>query len=181
MIEETGDVDACVWLQPGAGPAWMDGGSYMVTRKIAMRIETWDREPLEVQERIIGRAKGMGGPMSGGDGAAAPDFGATDKTTGAALIGPMAHVRLADPNDGAKLLRRGYNFVDGSNGLGQLAAGLFFTAFQRDPVGRSSRSNARWPARRTTCSTSTSFTSAQASSPVRAVSKAMTLGEALFA
>jgi len=105
----------------------------MVTRKIAMRIETWDREPLEGQERIIGRAKGMGGPMSGGDEAAEPDFGATDKTTGATLIGPIAHVRLADPNDGAKLLRRGYNSVDGSNGLGQLAAGLFFIAFQRDP------------------------------------------------
>ncbi|MEJ7757258.1 MAG: hypothetical protein WKF83_14040 [Nocardioidaceae bacterium] len=83
----------------------------------------------------MGRAKGTGGPMSGGDEAAEPDFGATDKITGAALIGPMAHVRLAHPtaNDGAKLLRRGYNFVDGSNGLGQLAAGLFFIAFQRDP------------------------------------------------
>mgnify|MGYP002684307359 FL=1 len=46
-----------------------------------------------------------------------------------------SHVRLAHPdfNKGAKLLRRGYNFVDGSNGLGQLSAGLFFIAYQRDP------------------------------------------------
>ena len=46
-----------------------------------------------------------------------------------------SHVRLAHPdfNKGAKLLRRGYNFVDGSDGLGQLSAGLFFIAYQRDP------------------------------------------------
>jgi deferrochelatase/peroxidase EfeB len=46
-----------------------------------------------------------------------------------------AHVRLAHPdhNGGARLLRRGYNFVDGSDGLGRLDAGLFFMAYQRDP------------------------------------------------
>jgi deferrochelatase/peroxidase EfeB len=44
-------------------------------------------------------------------------------------------VRLAHQqfNDGARLLRRGYNFVDGSDGLGRLDAGLFFIAYQRDP------------------------------------------------
>jgi deferrochelatase/peroxidase EfeB len=46
-----------------------------------------------------------------------------------------AHVRLAHPtvNGGARLLRRGYNFVDGSDGFGRLDAGLFFIAYQRDP------------------------------------------------
>jgi len=46
-----------------------------------------------------------------------------------------SHVRLAHPqfNKGAELLRRGYNFVDGSDGLGRLDAGLFFLAYQRDP------------------------------------------------
>ena len=44
-------------------------------------------------------------------------------------------MRLAHPsaNGGARLLRRGYSFVDGSDGLGRLDAGLFFIAFQRDP------------------------------------------------
>ena len=36
-------------------------------------------------------------------------------------------------NGGAKMLRRGYSFVDGSDGLGRLDAGLFFIAFLRDP------------------------------------------------
>jgi deferrochelatase/peroxidase EfeB len=31
------------------------------------------------------------------------------------------------------MLRRGYNFVDGSNSLGGLDAGLFFLAYVRDP------------------------------------------------
>src|SRR5690349_8778299 len=46
-----------------------------------------------------------------------------------------SHVRLAHPtfHNGARLLRRGYNFVDGSDGLGRLDAGLFFMAYQRDP------------------------------------------------
>ena len=37
-------------------------------------------------------------------------------------------------NGGARLLRRGYNFADGSDGLGRLDAGLFFLAFVRDPA-----------------------------------------------
>ena len=31
------------------------------------------------------------------------------------------------------MLRRGYNFVDGSNDLGRMDAGLFFLAFVVDP------------------------------------------------
>ena len=45
-------------------------------------------------------------------------------------------MRLAHPtaNGGARLLRRGYNFVDGNDTLGRLDAGLFFLSFQRDPA-----------------------------------------------
>jgi len=31
-----------------------------------------------------------------------------------------------------RMLRRGYNFVDGNDPLGRLDAGLFFLAYQRD-------------------------------------------------
>ena len=31
------------------------------------------------------------------------------------------------------MLRRGYNYTDGSDGLGHLDAGLFFIAFVKDP------------------------------------------------
>ncbi|MRK00661.1 deferrochelatase/peroxidase EfeB [Aeromicrobium sp. S22] len=133
-VEDTKDVDDFVWVHEDEGPAWLVGGSYLVSRKIDMRIETWDREPLEGQEAIIGRTKGSGGPRSGGDEFVPLDFDAKDET-GKPMIDMKSHVRLAHPdvNKGAKLLRRGYNFVDGSNGLGQLSAGLFFIAYQRDP------------------------------------------------
>jgi deferrochelatase/peroxidase EfeB len=133
-VEDTDDVDDFVWVKKEDGPAWLAGGSYLVTRKINMRIEIWDRESLEGQEDIIGRTKGSGGPLSGGDEFAKLDFKARGKD-GEPVIAKDSHVRLAHPdfNHGAKLLRRGYNFVDGSNGLGQLSAGLFFICYQRNP------------------------------------------------
>ena len=133
-VEDKKDVEDFVWVHPDEGPDWLVGGSYLVSRKIDMRIETWDRESLEGQETIIGRTKGSGGPLSGGDEFAEIDF-KTKNDAGDVAIAMKSHVRLAHPdfNKGAKLLRRGYNFVDGSNGLGQLSAGLFFIAYQRDP------------------------------------------------
>jgi deferrochelatase/peroxidase EfeB len=131
--EDTQDLTDWVWVRTGDGPEWMVDGSYLVTRKIMMRIETWDREPLLGQEEIIGREKGTGAPLSGGDEFTEPDFAAR-KARGALAIPKIAHIRLAHPDQhgGAKLLRRGYNFVDGTAELGQLAAGLFFIAYQRD-------------------------------------------------
>jgi deferrochelatase/peroxidase EfeB len=112
----------------------MAGGSYLVARKIRMVIETWDRQQLGEQERIIGRDKGEGAPLSGGTEFSDPNFLSVAKD-GGTKIDPDSHVRLAHPtmNSGAQLLRRGYNFVDGNDELGRLNAGLFFIAFQRDP------------------------------------------------
>ena len=124
--EETGLLDEHLWVQAGDGPEWMTGGSYLVTRKIRMLIETWDRSPLAEQETIVGRHKGSGAPLGGTDEFA--EFAP-------AALPETSHVRLAHPdtNNGARMLRRGYNFVDGSDGLGRLNAGLFFVAYQRDP------------------------------------------------
>jgi len=123
-----------VWVQSGDGAEWMTGGSYLVARKIRMTIETWDRSSLREQERVVGRTKGEGAPLSGGEEFTAPDFAATGRGD-APLIDEGAHVRLAHPetNAGATMLRRGYNFVDGNDDLGRLDAGLFFICFQRDP------------------------------------------------
>ncbi|BAL89661.1 putative peroxidase [Actinoplanes missouriensis 431] len=127
--EEPALLDEHLWVRDGDGPAWLTGGSYLVSRKIRMVVETWDRTPLGEQEAIVGRTKGTGAPLSGGQEFDEPDL--SDKSA----IPVDAHVRLAHPtqNQGARLLRRGYNFVDGSDGLGRLNAGLFFLAYQRDP------------------------------------------------
>src|SRR5205085_8150151 len=60
--EDTERLDKNVWVAHGDGPDWLTGGTYLVTRRIRMRIESWDRTALKEQERIIGRRKGSGAP-----------------------------------------------------------------------------------------------------------------------
>ncbi|MEE6389617.1 iron uptake transporter deferrochelatase/peroxidase subunit [Microbacterium paraoxydans] len=129
LADDTAALADHVWVADGDEPSWMAGGSYLVARKIAMLIETWDRVRLAEQDTIIGRDKGVGAPLSGGDEFTPPDFHGT-------AIDANSHVRLAHPeqNDGIRILRRGYNYVDGNNTLGRLDAGLFFLSYQRDPA-----------------------------------------------
>lgn len=124
-----------VWVADGDGPDWLTGGSYLVARRIRMRIEPWDRTTLNEQERVIGRQKSSGAPNGLLDEFAPLDFQATGPD-GAPLIDPDAHVRLASKEHlgGIQILRRGYNFTDGTDGFGHLDAGLFFIAFMRNPV-----------------------------------------------
>jgi deferrochelatase/peroxidase EfeB len=114
-----------VWAARGEGADWMAGGSYLVARRIRMHIETWDRTSLKEQEDIFGRTKG--------EGAAYGNKRERDKVD-LARLPEDSHVRLANPdsNAGLQILRRGYSFTDGSDGLGRLEAGLFFLAYQRD-------------------------------------------------
>jgi deferrochelatase/peroxidase EfeB len=125
-----------VWAGAGdtPGEAWMEGGSYLVARRIRMYIEIWDRTSLGEQETLIGRAKRSGAPLSGGEEFTEPDFGARG-ADGRTAIAATSHVRLAhaSQNNGVRMLRRGYNYTDGTDGLGHLDAGLFFIAFVTDP------------------------------------------------
>jgi deferrochelatase/peroxidase EfeB len=129
LADDQKALDAHVWVADEDEPTWLSGGSYLVARKIAMLIETWDRVRLAEQDTIIGRDKGEGAPLSGGDEFTAPSFSGSS-------IDANSHVRLAHPeqNDGIRILRRGYNYVDGNNDLGRLDAGLFFLSYQRDPA-----------------------------------------------
>jgi deferrochelatase/peroxidase EfeB len=123
-----------VWAAPGDGPDWMTGGSYLVARRIRMHIEIWDRTSLAEQESIIGRVKGTGAAPGKTGEFDEPDF-VISGNDGRPLLGDDAHIRLAsaEANGGVKILRRGYNFVDGADGSGHLDAGLFFVGFMRDP------------------------------------------------
>jgi len=135
--------DPVVWV--GAeGPAWMQGGSYLVTRRIRIALEHWDRTEIDFQEQVVGRRKHSGAPLTGQLEVDTVDLDAVDKD-GNPIIPDNAHVRLAAPssNDGARILRRGYGYNDGVNltaerwppwrqGM-EFDAGLFFLAYQRDP------------------------------------------------
>jgi deferrochelatase/peroxidase EfeB len=131
--EDTEAMERHVWA--GAeGPAWIRGGTYMVTRRIRMLLEVWDRSSLQDQERTIGRDKYEGAPL-GAERELDP-LDLESETDGRPTIPLDAHVRLASPatNRGERILRRGYSFTDGvDESLGELEAGLFFICFQRDP------------------------------------------------
>jgi deferrochelatase/peroxidase EfeB len=125
--EDAGDLDRFVWVRNETDQAWMHGGSYLVARRIGMMLESWDADYLVDQESVIGRHKASGAPLTGTHEFDKVDLAATPAD---------AHIRLAAPanNGGQKILRRGYSYTDGIDPTtGQLDAGLFFLAYQRDP------------------------------------------------
>jgi deferrochelatase/peroxidase EfeB len=132
--EDTEAMRDFVWVSE-EGPGWMIGGSYMVTRRIRMLLEIWDRASLEDQELTIGRHKYSGAPLGAEDELDPLDLSA-ENADGTPTIPDDAHVRLASPSaDGDRILRRGYSFTDGvDERLAELEAGLFFICFQRDPA-----------------------------------------------
>jgi deferrochelatase/peroxidase EfeB len=126
LQEDRVALDRYVWLGAGDSPSWTQGGTYVVTRRIRMAIEDWDRTWLGDQERAIGRHKLSGAP-----------FGGRHEHDPVHLrkLPFASHVRLAHPdtNGGVRILRRGYSFSDGIDARsGQLDAGLFFISYQRD-------------------------------------------------
>jgi deferrochelatase/peroxidase EfeB len=132
--EDPSLLDDNVWVAPDDDQEWMAGGSYLVARRIRMLIESWDRTTLKEQERVIGRSKGTGAPLGQKDEFDALDF--ESQGPEGTFIDKTAHVRLASKENlgGVQILRRGYNFTDGSDGFGHLDAGLFFIAYCRDPL-----------------------------------------------
>ena len=124
-----------VWVDRTTDQPWMEGGTYLVARRIRIHLEAWDRSTLEEQQQTIGRLKSSGAPLGGqreDDPVELDALGAN----GQPLISNNAHIRQASPtvNDGAALLRRGFSFADGIDpDSGELDAGLFFICYQKDP------------------------------------------------
>ena len=131
-----------LWVQKGddAAAEWMTGGTYYVARRIRMLAEIWDRLRLIEQEQTMGRDKRYGAPLSianptkSSEEFTTVDYAAKDDK-GETLVPADAHIAVVSPeqNQGRRMLRRGYNYTDGSDSLGLLQTGLFFIAFVRDP------------------------------------------------
>jgi deferrochelatase/peroxidase EfeB len=132
--EDAAAMSQHVWVS-GGDQRWMEGGTYLVSRRIRMLIESWDRDFLADQESIFGRFKTSGAPLTGHDEFDDPDYAATNPD-GQPVIADASHIRLASPenNDGLRILRRGFSYTDGMDPNGLLDAGLFFIAFQNDPA-----------------------------------------------
>ena len=132
-----------IWVG-NEGPAWMNGGTYMVVRKIRISLEHWDRMKLAFQEQTMGRHKLSGAPLGAKNEHDPLDLDAND-ADGNPIIPENSHVRLGAPqnNDGAQILRRSYSYDNNLSytverwppwhqGM-ELDAGLLFQCFQRDP------------------------------------------------
>ena len=128
------DADYASWVHAGSDEGWMAGGTYQIARKIQMNIEIWDADNVADQQKIFGRTKVDGSPLSGGHEHTTPDFAVRD-AAGQPKIDARSHIALAahENNGGVKILRRPYNYTDGLNQYGQLDAGLLFLAYTNDP------------------------------------------------
>ena len=137
------DFSDVVWVRDD-GPAWMRDGSYMVTRRIRIALEHWDRTPVDYQEEVVGRHKASGAPLGEKN-----EFAPLDLTAkgadGAPRLPENSHTRLgsAAANQGAQMFRRGYSYNEASAMTAErwppwrqgmmFDAGLLFMAYQRDP------------------------------------------------
>ncbi|MEV5854987.1 iron uptake transporter deferrochelatase/peroxidase subunit [Streptomyces anulatus] len=132
--DEDFDWRVFVPASPGKPQEWMEGGSYAVVRRIRMLLDDWEKLPVERQERVIGRRKADGAPLSGGTETTEMDL---DKAgpDGRLVIPDNAHARISSPekNGGAAMLRRPFSYHDGIAEDGTPDAGLLFVCWQADP------------------------------------------------
>jgi len=129
-VTDAAKMNEVVWTQAGDGPQWMAGGSYMVVRRIRIRIEVWDRSTLGEQEATFGRYRASGAPLGSEQEFDPIDLEKKDDK-GKPVIPMDAHIRVAKEN-GVQILRRSYSYSSGlDTRTGQLDAGLLFVAFNR--------------------------------------------------
>ena len=107
-----------------------EGGTFLVVRRIRLRVEEFARLATHRQEEVIGRRKTDGAPLDGGR--EDDDVDIFAKTPHGRYITPLdSHVRAASPrlDAGARMLRHGCSYDDGPDDRG-----LLFLAFMRDPA-----------------------------------------------
>ncbi|WP_168123898.1 iron uptake transporter deferrochelatase/peroxidase subunit [Paenibacillus sp. HB172176] len=126
------EMNRVVWASGSDGAPWMDGGSYMVVRRIRIRVEVWDRSTLQDQEATFGRHRHSGAPLGGKNEFDQVDVNRKD-ANGKLMMPATSHVSIARGDGTVKILRRSYSYSSGmDNRTGQLDAGLLFICYNRD-------------------------------------------------
>ncbi|MDA8796096.1 Dyp-type peroxidase [Aquiluna sp.] len=124
------DFDSVVWINDG--PEWIQGGTLLVFRRIAMQLDTWDQLGTPSKEEVIGRKLSNGAPLTGERETDVPDLGARHPN-GLLVIPEFAHIRRAAPQEsGERIFRRPFSYDNGMNERGSMDVGLLWTAYQRD-------------------------------------------------
>lgn len=118
-----------VWIE--TGPA--AGGTIAVVRRLRLDIDGFRAQPAAEQDRVVGRRRADGAPLSGGTRDDEVDLMAKTPE-GEYLIATRSHVRAAHPSftGTALMLRRGYGYSNASAPGSPPDDGLLFVCFQRE-------------------------------------------------
>ncbi|MET7286919.1 Dyp-type peroxidase [Streptomyces sp. NPDC005573] len=120
-----GEMAREVWLP---GPAAVRDATIAVVRRLRLDVTRFAALSVPEQERVIGRRRADGAPLSGGGPDAPVDLGAKS-AVGRYLLPAMAHARRAHPAETGSglMLRRGYSYAGSPDDQG-----LLFVSFQRE-------------------------------------------------
>ncbi|WP_438612816.1 Dyp-type peroxidase [Kocuria arenosa] len=124
-------------------PPWIQDGTSLVVRRIAMNLDTWDEADTPAREDAVGRRLRDGAPLTGGAEHDEPDLAARGPLN-FPVIADYAHVRRSrseDPRE--RIHRRAYNYdlpvadASGTRGRGATTggvsdAGMVFAAYCSD-------------------------------------------------
>jgi dye decolorizing peroxidase len=126
-MPETFDFESTVWDTGDLHP-WMKGGSTFVLRRIRMNLNTWEKLKPADQEKVIGRNRLNGAPLTGQQEHDMPDYFA--KKDGELVIPEDAHIRRASlPRN---IFRRVFNYEDNLLADGSHDVGLLFGTYQAE-------------------------------------------------
>lgn len=123
------DFEQVVWIDDG--PDWIQGGTLLVFRRIAMELDGWDQLGTPAKEEVIGRKLSNGAPLTGEREEDTPDLAARHPN-GLKVIPDFAHIRRAAPVSGERIFRRPFSYSSGMNAGGSADVGLLWTAYQKD-------------------------------------------------
>lgn len=126
-----GEEPEYVWIDDPAAPAWLQGGSTCVVRRIHMDLDKWDELDRPGREIAIGRTMSDGAPLTGGEEFTPVNLDAKN-ALGFPAIDAAAHTRRTRTDDPTqRFLRRPYNYDMPSVGIPN-DHGLIFTTYQKD-------------------------------------------------
>lgn len=132
---KAGEFERVVWGSPEIAP-WLENGTSMVVRRIAMNLDAWDELDRRGREESVGRTLATGAPLTGAAEHDEPDFAARTGL-GFPVIAQSSHLRRARPDDERqRIFRRPYNYDDppaaGSASGGVSNSGQIFVSYQAD-------------------------------------------------
>ncbi|WP_461169409.1 Dyp-type peroxidase [Arthrobacter sp. Z1-15] len=130
------EFERVVWGDAAVKP-WLENGTSLVIRRIAMNLDTWDELDRRGREESVGRTLASGAPLTGSSEHDEPDFTARSRL-GFPVIADSSHLRRARPDDERqRIFRRPYNYddaptaADGTEG-GISNSGQIFVSYQAD-------------------------------------------------